>query len=155
MADQNLEKLLRLTYLKMIENSIGSKIFNSAFVKDKTTGKVFDVLNDGEYSCAFFVSGILSLVGLIDRPHSTVKTVSEVLARSERWERVEGLTPVAGDVVVWEEAVFEDGSKNDHIGFCLDEKTAVSTNYKEKKVAKHSIDFDGTRKFQEVFRPNI
>lgn len=151
MADENLEKLVKETYLKMIENAEGTRLFNSAFVKNKKTEEVIDVLNDGELSCAFFVSSILTLVGLSKRPHSTVKTVFKELVESEQWELIND-SPLPGDVVVWEKVTFEDGTENEHIGFCLDAKTAVSTSYLEKKVVKHSIDFDSKRKIEKILR---
>ena len=79
MSSQNLEILKKETYLKAIENSIGSKIFNSLFVRSKDTGKISDILNDGEYSCAFFVSSILFLVQAVNRPYSTVQSLEEFI----------------------------------------------------------------------------
>ena len=38
MPDSNLIKLRKKTYLKMIENSVGARLFNSLFVKFKDTG---------------------------------------------------------------------------------------------------------------------
>lgn len=154
MPDENLEKLPFETLLKMIENSEGTRIFNSAFVKDKRTGRIIDVLNDGEYSCAVFVSGLLSLVGLIDRPHSTVKTLVSKLEESNNWEKIEAkIEP--GDVLVWEKVKFEDGSENEHIGFAIDDLNAISTNYIEKRVVKHPAfkKVNGKdRKIEKIYR---
>ena len=152
MPDSNLKKKLFQTYLKMIENSPGTKLFNSAFVEDVRTGEVRDVLNDGELSCAFFVSGVLSLLGLMDRPHSTVKTVIDTLRGSKNWKEFDKKSLKNGDIIVWEVVTFEDGTQNEHIGFCLDTNKAVSTSYIEKSVVLHSIDFDGKRKIEKIFR---
>lgn len=154
MPDKNLEKQVRVTYLAMIKNSPGTKIFNSAFVKDKKTGQIFDVLSDGELSCAFFVSSILTLVGFLDKPHSTVKTVVEKLSQDVRWKKVDPKNVTEGDVLVWESVIFEDGTQNEHIGFYIGDGMAVSTSWKKRMVVKHSYDFEGGRKIITVFRPN-
>ncbi len=56
----------------MIENAISARLFNSLFVRYEDSGETKDVCNDGEYSCAFFVSGLLTLTGYLERPHATV-----------------------------------------------------------------------------------
>jgi len=56
MADKNIEKLNKKIYLKMIESSINTKLFNTIFVKFKDTDKIIDVCEKGRKSCAFFVS---------------------------------------------------------------------------------------------------
>lgn len=156
MPDENLEKLSKETYLKMIKNSVGSKIFNSLLVKNKTTGKISDVLEDGMYSCAFFVSGILMIFGLIDGTHAMVNTTVKKLKEKGYQEINKNYQP--GDILVWEEITFEDGSTNEHMGFYLDENTAVSTSYKEKKVVSHHPTFglddheNPIRKIKMAFR---
>lgn len=52
---------IKENYFKFIENSIGGRMFNSLFVKKQEQEEIVDVLNDGEYSCAFFVSSVLFL----------------------------------------------------------------------------------------------
>jgi hypothetical protein len=155
MADKNLVKQIKQTYLAMIKNSPGTKLFNTAYVKNLQTGEIYDVFNDGELSCAFFVSGLLSMVGLLDRPHSTVKTLVALLSESKKWSEVPIDEPEAGDVIVWDVVTFDDGTTNEHVGFYLGEGEAVSTSYKEKQVVKHSADFEGQRKIAKLFRPKI
>ena len=137
MAATNLIKLKAKTYIKMIENSAGTRMFNSAFVRDKETSEELDILNDGEYSCAFFVSGLLTLFGVMDRPHATVKTLVKKLEEAEDWQEVSSNELKAGDVIVWEEIIFDDGSKYEHIGFYLDKDTAVSTDWGKRMVSLH------------------
>ena len=158
MPDSNLIKLRKKTYLKMIENSVGARLFNSLFVKFKDTGKVVDIYQNGTYSCAFFVSSVLTLLKYIDSPHSTVNTVKKELVKNN-WQEISGENLQPGDVVIWEEVTFEDGTKNQHIGFVLNRKEAVSTNFQTRKVERHHITFgvnkDGTpkRKITTAFRP--
>lgn len=156
MPDPNLENQIKITYLKMIENSTNTRLFNSLYVLDKNKNKVFDALNDGELSCAMFVSGVLTMLGLIDRPHSTISTVLEKIA-DYGWKEIDPNNLAPGDIAVWEEVTFDDGTKNEHIGFILNNHEAVSTSYIEKKVIKHSLSFserDGsnTRKIIRNFR---
>lgn len=151
MSDPNIIKLRKKTYLKMIENSIGTKLFNSAFVKFKDTGKVTDILNNGEFSCAFFVSGVLTLCKYLDSPHATIKRLKEELIKAG-WKKVNKSNLQPGDVVFWERMVFPDGTENEHIGFVLNKNQAISTDYKSRKVTKHHITFNNKRKIIEVFR---
>lgn len=156
MADDNLEKNIYKTYIKMIENSEDTRMFNSLFVKEKDTGKEYDVLNDGEYSCAIFVSSLLTIFGLIDRPHSTVSTLINKLEEYSFTSVNDDPRP--GDIIVWEKVKFNDGSMNEHIGFYLDENRAVSTNYLKKCVKIHHPNFndaDSTtknRKIERIYR---
>jgi len=139
MSDSNIEVLKKETYLKVIENSIGSKLFNSLIVRLKDSGKTVDVLNDGEYSCAFFVSSVLALMQIINKPYSTVKTLIESIESDDSWKKVDGDNVESGDVVFYKKVKFDDGSENAHVGFVLNKEEAVSTDYKNKMVNKHSI----------------
>lgn len=139
MPDQNIEILRRETYIKAIENSIGTRLFNSLFVRYKDTGVIKDILNDGEYSCAFFVSGLLSLTQMISKTSSTVDTLKKDIESDESWKKVEQEDIQPGDIVFYKKMKFEDGSENAHVGFVLNSNEAVSTDYKNKCVARHSI----------------
>jgi len=97
MPNENMRILVKETLLKTIENSVGSKIFNSLIVEFKDSGLVKDILNNGEFSCAYFVSGVLSLSGLIDKPHATVKTTTEKL-KENNWDKVSDIK--SGDIIV-------------------------------------------------------
>ena len=151
--------LKKETYLQMIRNSPGTELFRSMFVSFNNSEEV-DILRDGDYSCAFFVSSILRLCGMQSRTHTTVKSVREVLLYSGDWDQVTGPGACVepGDVVIWEKIQFEDGSENEHIGFALSRTEAVSTSYKEKKVVRHhltsGINHDGSpiRRVIAVFR---
>jgi len=154
MSDPNIIKLQKETYLRMIKNSVGIKLFNSFFIKFKDTGKISDILNNGEFSCAFFVSGVLTLCKYLDSPHTTVKRLREELVKAG-WKKVSKSNFQPGDIVAWEKIVFPDGTENEHIGFVLNKTQAISTNYKNKKVIKHHITFNNKRKIIEIFRPLI
>lgn len=153
MPDDNIKILIKETLLKTIENSIGSKLFNSLIVKFQDSGLVKDILNNGEYSCAYYVSSILYGLSLIDKPHATVKTVLEKL-KENNWQEVhDDVKP--GDIIVWEKNKTADGTEHEHLGFVLNKNEAVSNYSTKRKIAKHSIDFNGKRKIAVVYRINL
>lgn len=137
MPNPDVDVLKKETYIKMIENSVGSSMFNSVYVKNKNSSEVTDVLKNGTYSCAYYVSSVLSLLELIDRPHALVSTVKEVISTSGDWETVNKAE--AGDVIFWNKITFEDGTENAHVGFALNNQEAVSTSSIRKMVVKHPI----------------
>ncbi|MDE2019229.1 MAG: hypothetical protein KGJ13_02675 [Patescibacteria group bacterium] len=150
MPDSNIKPLYKETLLKAIENSIGSRIFNSLIVKFQDTGAVKDILNDGEFSCAFFVSSLLYLFGTVPRTCTTVKSLRE-MASDKKWRRISPEEAEAGDVVFWEKIEFEDGTENPHVGFALGNDEAVSTNYIKKIIDKHPLSRED-RKVEAIYR---
>lgn len=139
MADENIQILTKDTYLKCLHNAPGSRLFNSLIVQFKDSGTIKDILDDGEYSCAFFVSNILYLFKGITKPVATVDSLIKALLNDTRWSSVDpnGIQP--GDVIIWRKMQFEDGSENAHAGFALTTDTAVSTSSKEKIITEHPI----------------
>lgn len=158
MPDENIEILKKETYLKMLENSVDTKLFNSVFVKYKDSGKTVDALNNGEFSCAFFASSLLSLNQMLSRPHTTVKTMRNKLETDNKWQKVSSNNIEPGDVLFWDFITYPDGSKNEHVGFALSNNEAVSTDYINHNVSKHHITFGLTeegqakRKITSVYR---
>jgi len=139
MADPNIKILRKETFLKAIENSVGSRLFSSLFVMFKDSGEIKDILEDGMYSCAFFVSSILYIVEAIDKPHATVKSIMKLFEEDNNWQKIDLENIEAGDVVFWEKIKFENGSENAHVGFVLNKQEAVSTDSKNKVVSRHPI----------------
>lgn len=152
MADPNIKIFKKETYLKAIENSVGSRLFNSLVVQFKDSGKVSDVLNDGMYSCAFFVSSVLYLFNAIDKPHATVASVKDAFKKDPNWQEIPSDKIEAGDVIFWEKIKFDDGSENAHIGFAINHQEAISTDYKNKVIARHPIISDNKRTIEESYR---
>ena len=144
------EKPIRLyfkSYLKIIKNAIGSKMFRNFYAKTSTKGE-FDAFNDGEYSCAFFVSTILVIFKKISGFHGLVSHTVEDMEKSG-WQKVDEHRP--GDVVVWEPIDFGNGPVP-HIGFAIGNDQAVSTSWKQKCVIEHGINFNGNRKIEAIYR---
>jgi hypothetical protein len=141
--------LIKKSLLQAIKNSIGSNIFRSVFIKDN--GSQIDVMEDGIKSCAFFVSGILSMFGLIDRAHSTVKTTEEKLLEYN-WQKVDVINPQPCDVIIWEEIEFEDGSRHKHIGFYVGGNKAISNDIDKRTPQSHDWIFNGKRQIESLLR---
>jgi hypothetical protein len=146
------EILPQETYLKMIENAIGTKLFNSIIVNKD--GQKMDLLQNGEYSCAFFVSGILFLNLMIPQVKTTVNNLESLLQSSDKFEKVD--TPKPGDIVFWEKILYEDDTENRHVGFVWYEDKAISTNYKQSSVVLHDlikeVEKHGVRNVESFYR---
>lgn len=131
MSSPVIKPLLFDTYLAMINNAVGSQMFKNGYAEFDGVKK--DVVNDGELSCAIFVSSILKIFSLIDEPHATVKS-TVVKMEAAGWQKTEELKP--GCVLVWEEKVI-DGQPHFHIGFYVGDNEAVSNSTEAKVIAKH------------------
>src|SRR5688572_22370998 len=157
MPDPNLEILKKESYLRMIENSPGTRMFSSFFVRRKDTGATDDVLQDGSYSCAAFTSSVLVLFDFLPRSIATVKSVRNKVTELG-WKEITG-TPEPGDVVFWAEQKTEDGTMHGHVGFAVGNDEAVSTSAKERQVTRHHLTYgankDGSpvRPVTTIFRP--
>lgn len=112
------------TYLAMIEGGVGSQQYQRLFVHKE--GKVHDVIGNGKFACAYFASSILTLTALTSQGvHTTVFETIEDMVRS-RWYQIEHLT--RGAVIIWGPKLASDGNHHRHIGFYIDEETAISTD---------------------------
>ncbi len=92
----DLSRDVRKNYLAMINGSVGTRMFQYLYVKDQT-GEIKDVMLAGELSCAYYVSSLLCLFGMIDRPHATVATTVKRMDESGDWEKA--AVSELGDVV--------------------------------------------------------
>jgi len=134
---QNIVPVLRDSYLRAIRNSIGTKLFRNFFAL--VDGKKKDILQSGDLSCAYFVSCVLKIFGLIKNPHLTVKrTIADM--KQSGWRETKNLK--VGCVLVWEKQRF---NKDDHahIGFYIGNNQAISNFYKKRTPMKHSFTFGG------------
>ncbi|MEK7136438.1 MAG: hypothetical protein AAB821_02505 [Patescibacteria group bacterium] len=123
------------TLLNIVENSVGTKMFQSAFCLVGKEKK--DILDKGDLSCAFFVSAVLAMFGLIDKVHATVSGTVKAMEKAG-WQSTKKLVP--GVVVVWDRP--KDGScDHQHIGFYVGDNLAISNNSKKRTPAKHHITF--------------
>lgn len=125
---------LSASYLAAIENSVGSDFFQNLFAR--VDGRKTDILRGGELSCAFFVSSLLLLFGLISRKHAKVDSTVRSMRRCG-WQPID--RPRRGAVVVWGPKNFAKNQIHKHIGFCLNSRQAVSNSYFKKVPVRHDI----------------
>lgn len=119
-------------YLTSINNSVGTKIFKNLW--GEIDGIKKDILEDGNLSCAQFVSGILFLNKMISERHATVSgTVKDL--EEFGWKKIQ--EPKAGAILVWEKVMYPDDTEHMHIGFYIGEKLAISNSPAEKSPQIH------------------
>lgn len=149
MTDPNLEILKYDTYISIIKNSVGSRLFNSFMVRIKDTGAIEDILKDGEYSCAFFVSSVLTLLHAIDKPCTTVSSLERKIEEDNHWFEVTADEIEPGDVIFYEDTTFTDGSTDGHVGFVQDEQNVVSNNFQLRQITRHNLHL---RPIKKIYR---
>jgi hypothetical protein len=148
MPNPDLTRQTKKNLISIINASVGSDIFRHIFVKHKD-GHEFDATDDGDKSCAYHTSGVLALVGLIDRPHATVATTLEKMAEAG-W--TETKDPVPGAVVLWP----ENNEEVQHTGFYLNNEAYVSNSSYEKRPAAHGKSLkDGREPIKYFSHPEL
>lgn len=145
-SKQKVVPLFFETYLAVIKNSVGSKLFRNFYAK--VDGKRTDIMRNGDLSCAFYVSSVLVIFKFIRRIHGTVDATVKDLKKSG-WKKVN--KPKIGSILVWEKKDFGNSSFHKHIGFFVGNNEAISNNDKLGYPAKHSWNFDGKRKIEMMF----
>lgn len=128
--------LRKETYLQVIKNSVGTNMFRNCYAE--VNGEKRDITDDGDLSCAFFVSSILTVFRLIKEVHAAVSGTVKDLEDSG-WQKT--AEPKPGDVVVWAEQTDEKGESHGHIGFCIGENQAVSNNSQARTPTIHNLDY--------------
>lgn len=131
--DQKPKRLVKKSYLSFVRNSVGTEMFRNFYIKDN--GVIFDAANDGEFSCAFYVSGLLSLLGLAKKMHGTIASTEKDLIESG-W--VITNQPTTGCIVKWGPRK-EDPNNHEYIGFYLGNNRCVSSSSLQKKVVEHPL----------------
>lgn len=135
----------KATYLAMIRNSVGTTMFRNNYAI--IDGAEKDILVNGQISCAFFASFILHGFGLIETLHTrTAGTVKDLEASG--WRLTD--TPREGDVIIWEAAQQRSGVYP-HIGFYIDERTAVSHWDKYCTPVTHGLLFENHEKIAAFY----
>lgn len=140
----------KATYLRMIENSVGSKQYRTLYAV--VDGVLKDITGDGRLSCAYFVSSVLHAFGLADSVHATITGTLEDMERNG-WYQLYCCGRKPGQILVWRE---EEGHK--HIGFYLGRptgRTCVSTSPREHVVVYHDITYDDQRWLHEIYTHNF
>lgn len=127
--------LLFPTYLSLIEGAVGSRMFQHSYAL--VNGERRDILEDGDLSCAFFVSSILTITRLSKEIHATVSgTIRDI--ESFGWVKI--TEPRVGAILVWEPKEQARGP-HEHIGFCISDTEAISNNWETQVPARHHITY--------------
>lgn len=129
MPDNNLIKLVRRNLILSLRASVGTTIFQNFYVRRKSDSKELDTMEGGELSCAFYVSSMLAIYGLIDRAHSVVETT---VARMQEAGWRETKVPRPGAVAVW--PAYQG---HEHIGFVLDVDEYISNSLTKRTPHLH------------------
>lgn len=124
-----------------INNSIGSQMFRNYFFSENGEEEK-DVMKNGDLSCAYYVSTILVMFGLIDRPHFRVDGTMEAMTKSG-WVEIKKLKP--GCVIVWD-PILQNGTSHLHIGFYIGDAQAISNRSSIGMPGEHHIHYSGLDK---------
>jgi len=146
MPKQKISPLIFDTYLAIIKNSLGSKMFRNFYVK--INGKHIDIMKNGQYSCAFYLSNILKTFNLIKKPHVTVISTIKDMQKS-RWQKIK--KPKIGSVLVWEIKKFGKNDIHTHIGFYIGNHQAISNSSNKGCPIKHHWTFNNERKITAIY----
>lgn len=140
------------SYLKMIKNSVGTKMFQNLYL-EKGARKIDITKNgskEGYFSCAFFISNILLIWGLISEGHANVSSTTKDMLKNE-WKKIPKNKAKPGDVIVWEKTRSVNGKWHFHNGFYIGNKKAISNDSGKGVPVVHSWDYNGKRKIVAVY----
>jgi hypothetical protein len=137
MPDHNLKRLIHKNLMYSIRTIIGSDLFRHIYVQDQRDGREFDALDDGSGACAYTVSGVLALHGLIDHPHATVATTIKHMQEAG-WVKTDD--PQPGDVVQW-------AAHNDHMhmAFYIGNGRVIGNSTRERKTTEYGLTLEDGR----------
>ncbi|MFH0987661.1 MAG: hypothetical protein V1841_02080 [Patescibacteria group bacterium] len=142
---KKLKILLRDSYLGMIRNSEGTKMFRDFFGRVGKNKR--NLAKEGRTSCALFVSSIIHHFKLIKEPHLTVSGTLKDMKISG-WLKTKN--PLPGDVILWDKK-----NGHYHLGFCLGRDKAISNDREKGLPLSHNLTFGGKRKIKAFFRKRI
>lgn len=118
-------------YLSTIILSPKTKMFQKLIVKQGN--KKLDILNNGELSCALFVSSILKMFNLVKSRHATVDGLQRDLEKFG-WHCVK--KPLPGAIIFWEGKFSKQGNHK-HVGFYISKDRAISNSTAKGFPVKH------------------
>lgn len=140
-ASKKVTPLIFDTYLAVIKNSVGSKLFRNFYAR--VNGKKMDIMRGGELSCAFYLSSVLSLFKLIKAVHGTVDSTVRDL-QELGWKIIR--KPKIGGVLVWDKVIYKNGETHKHLGIYIGHNQAISNSSKLGYPVKHHWTFNNVRR---------
>lgn len=104
-------------------------------------------------SCAFFVTSVLVVFGLISKVHMTVEKTLEDLQKNG-WREVRKME--SGAVLLWEKQKQGRGDAHFHLGFAVSAKQAISNRWEHKCPVAHHLFYGAkngrpVRKIEKIF----
>lgn len=99
----------------MIKNSEGTNMFRNLYVIDKNAHE-FDATENGNKSCAIYVTAVLKLFNKIDKLHATASGTYNYISNSANWLKTD--QPKSGDLIFWDKTDNSTG----HVGFFINNK---------------------------------
>lgn len=124
------------SYMSTVLGSTDSRMFKHFYTQAEGAIAV-DVLEGGALACAYYVTSILTMFGLLDHPHTTVSGTDRALLESG-WALID--SPRVGCVIVWAALEYEDGPHK-HIGFYAGGGMAISNSTTEGIPKSHDWQF--------------
>jgi len=147
MTKKEVIPLIKDSYLAVVKNSIGSRMWRVFFAEVKSKKK--NISKRGKLSCAFFVSTILVMFSLIKKGHMTVKSTIKDM-RTSGWFEIK--KPRIGSILVWEATNFGGGDICRHIGFYVGNNKAISNSSISRQPVIHDYKFGkNNRKIEHIF----
>jgi hypothetical protein len=131
----------------LLENSLNSKLFRSLYFF--VGGKSKDVLEKGDLSCAFYVSVILKILGLIENLHTTVHSTLKDLEKSG-WFKTK--KPKFGAIILWEP---KKENHHSHLGFYVGKNKAISNSSKRRTPSLHNLNCDNRKILSFYFHKSL
>lgn len=152
LLENKMHLLTHKNYFIAIKKSVGTQIFQNVFAE--INGEEKDITQDGELSCAYFVSSILMMFHLIDinkAPHSTISGAIKNMEKSG-WKNISADNLEEGDVIVWNKIIDVDDEEHQHIGFYIGKSLAVSNSSKKRIPDEHHYTYNGKRGIESCWR---
>ena len=134
------------TFLMRAEKAIGTEMFQNLFAV--VDGEEQDLTDNGNISCAVFVSGLLLMAEKIPTMKATVGSL-EALLQAAGWEVAD--SPEPGDIVFWEETEQVSGPHR-HVGIAVSHTEAISHLDTNRTPGRHHITFNDTRPIERIYR---
>lgn len=122
----------------MIKNAVGTKMFRNLYLEIKD--KRIDIAKNGKFSCAFFVSNVLLIWGLVSRGHATVESTIKDMEKNG-WKKILKNKTKPGDVIVWEKTRGPNNKMHFHNGFYIGNKKAISNDSEKAMPVIHKWDY--------------
>jgi hypothetical protein len=151
--EEKINQALYKSYVAAIKNSIGTRAFRQLYMYDKDADRVVEVLQNGNLSCAYFVSSTLHHFGLLDNFRVNVEETATAM-KAQGWQTIK--KPVPGSVIVWNKMYFKKSKKrHGHIGFFVGPHRAISTSSHLGYPVIHNLRPNGRKIIEILWHPRL